>query len=130
MIQDMVTLDADPELFLEKMLDDIFFIDQTLRTLLGSLENNHHLIERDELFEQLSGAEAQFASVLQNLINHEGAFSVMEIPSLAEKLKVFRSGSLERQKIAGKLQPVEKSPAASLYVSSDELTELLKAFQD
>ena len=51
MIRDIVTLDADPELFLEKTLDDIFFVDQTLKTLLGDLERHNHLIERDELLE-------------------------------------------------------------------------------
>jgi len=127
MIRDIVTLDADPELFLEKTLDDICFIDQTLKTLLGELERNHHLIERDELLEQLSNTEGQFSKVLKDLSDHEGNFSIRELPSLIEKLAVFRSCSLERQKTAGKLQP-EENPENVVYVGSDELAELLKAF--
>jgi len=127
MIRDIITLDADPELFLEKTLDDILFIDQTLKTLLGDLERNNHLIERDELLEQLSNAEEQFSQVLKDLSSHEGNLSIKELPSLAEKLAVFRSCSLERQKTAGKLHP-EESPENVVYVGSDELTELLKAF--
>jgi hypothetical protein len=126
MIRDIITLDADPELFLEKTLDDICFIDQTLKTLLGELERNHHLIERDELLEQLSNTEGQFSQVLKDLNDHEGNFSIRELPSLIEKLMVFRSCSLERQKTAGKLHP-EENPENVVYVGSDELAELLKA---
>ena len=127
MIRDIITLDADPELFLERTLDDIFFIDQTLKTLLGDLERHSHLIERDELLEQLSNADEQFSQVLKDLSVHEGNFSIRELPSLAEKLAAFRSCSLERQKKAGRLHP-EESPENVVYVGSDELTELLKAF--
>jgi hypothetical protein len=127
MIRDIITLDADPELFLEKTLDDIYFIDQTLKTLLGELGRNHHLIEREELLEQLCDAEVQFSQVLEFLCDHDGNFSIRELPSLAEKLAAFRSCSLERRKEAGKTQP-DESPENNIYVSSDELTELLKAF--
>jgi len=127
MIRDIITLDADPELFLEKTLDDIFFIDQTLKTLLGELERNHHLIERDELLEQLSNTEDQFSQVLKDLGNHEGNFSIREMPSLTEKLAVFRSCSIERRKTAGKLHP-EENQENVVYVGSDELAELLKAY--
>jgi len=127
MLRDIITLDADPELFLEKTLDDIYFIDQTLKTLLGDLERNSHLIERDELLDQLSNTEEQFSQVLKDLSVHEGNFSIRELPSLAEKLSAFRTCSLERQKKTGRLHP-EENTEESVYVGSDELTELLKAF--
>jgi hypothetical protein len=127
MIRDIITLDADPELFLEKTLDDICFIDQSLKSLLGNLEHNHHLIEREDLLEQLSNAEGQFTQVLKEFSDHEGNFSIMELPSLLEKISAFRTCSIERQKAAGRLQP-EESPENKIYVGSDELAELLKAF--
>jgi len=127
MIRDIITLDADPELFLEKTLDDICFIDQTLKTLLGNLERNHHLIERDDLLEQLSNAEEQFSLVLKDLIDHEGNFSIRQLTSLTEKLSAFCSCSLERRRSVGKMQP-EESMETNIYVSSDELAELLKSF--
>jgi len=128
MIRDIITLDADPELFLEKTLDDVYFIDQTLKTLLADLERNNHLIERDELLEQLSNAEEQFSQVLKDLSEHEGNFSIRELPSLAEKLTAFLSCSLERRKTADGLHPEENQPENVVYVGSDELAELLKAF--
>ena len=126
MIRDIITLDADPELFLEKTLDDICFIDQTLKTLLGNLEHNHHLIEREDLLEQLFNAEGQFSQILKEFNDHEGNFSIRELPSLIEKMAAFRTCSMARRKAACKLQP-EESTESNIYVGSDELAELLKA---
>ena len=127
MIHDTITLDADPELFLEKTLDDICFTDLTLRLLLETLEKNHHLIEREELLEQHSNAERHFSQVLQEMLEHEGNFSLEEIPSIREKIVAFQAGSLKRRKTAERLHPAEDN-MNNIYVSSDEITELLKAF--
>ena len=127
MIQDIITLDADPELFLGKTLDDILFIDQTLGTLLGYLRENNRLIEREELLEHFAELEAQFSRVLQDLLDHDGNISVRDIPSVREKLAAFRKNSMERRKSAENLFPPEGSRQGEPIVSSDELTELLKA---
>lgn len=128
MIRDTIILDADHELFLEKTLDDICFVDHTLGILLGYLEENQLLIERDELLEHLSKAELQFSEVLSEMLDHKGNNSIRLISSICEKLSVFRSSSLERQKLTEKLSRAESSLSGSPVVSSDELAELLKAF--
>ena len=128
MIRDSITLDAAPELFLEKTLDDIYFTDHTLRTLLEYLEENHYLIERVELLEQLSELEWQFSHVLQELFDHGGSFSIREIPSMGEKLSALRASSLERRRAVGDLGLTGSSLSSEPIVSSDELNELLKAF--
>ena len=128
MIRDSITLDADPDFFLEKTLDDIFFTDHILRILLNCLEENHHLIERLEVLEQLYGLDAEFSRVLQNLLDHEGNFSIRILPQIREKIAACRTNSLQRQAAIVKLNPAGGSPAASPIVSSDELSELLKAF--
>ena len=127
MTRDIIALDADPELFLGKILDDIHFSDQLLRILLAYLEENHYLIERAELLEQLSDLEKQFSQVLQDLLTHNGNIAIRGIPSINEKIADCRNSSLERQRAAERLSPVADSPASPI-VSSDELTELLKAF--
>ena len=114
--------------FLEKTLDDIYFTDHILRILLDCLEENHFLIERVEVLEHLFELELQFSCVLQNLLEHDGNISVRAIPSISEKITACRDSSLERQRAIGKLNPVGTSQSASPIVSSDELTELLKAF--
>ena len=128
MIRDIVTLDADPELFMEKTLNDICFADQTMRILLENLEQNPHLIEREELLEQLSNAEMQFSQVLKELLEHDGNFSILGIPSVVEKVTAFRASSQERQKTEGKLYRTEKNIGSNVYVGSEELAALLKAY--
>jgi len=128
MIQDTITLDADPDFFLEKTLDDIYFTDHILGILLGCLEENHFLIERAELLEHLSDLELQFSRVLQNLLDHNGNISIREIMAISEKIAACRDSSRQRQRVIEELSPVGASRAASPIVSSDELTELLKAF--
>jgi len=128
MIRDIITLDADPELFLEKTLDDIYFADRTLQILLDYLQENHHLIERVELLEHFSELEWQFSQILLELLDHDGSLSVRAIPSLKEKISSCRKNSLERQRMAESLSPAGGIQPGEPVVSSDELTELLKAF--
>ena len=128
MIRDIMTLDADSELFMEKTLNDICFVDQTMRIIFENLEQNQHLIEREELLEQLSNAESQFSQVLSGLLEHNGNFSITGIPSIIEKIAAFRTSSQERLKTIGKLYHAEKSVNSNIYVGSDELAALLKAF--
>jgi hypothetical protein len=128
LIQDIITLDADPNFFLEKTLDDIYFTDHILRILLGCLEENHHLIERAELLEQLSDLESQFSRVLFTLLEHDGNISIRETSTARDKIVLCRNASMERRLAIEKLQPAGHSRVASPIVSSDELTALLKAF--
>jgi len=128
LIQDVITLDADPDFFLEKTLDDIYFTDHILRILLNCLEENHFLIERVELLGHLSDLELRFSRILQNLLDHDGNISIRGVPSIAEKIVAYRGSSLERQRLIGELSPAGDSHSISPIVSSDELTELLKAF--
>ena len=128
MIADTITLDADPELFLEKTLDDITFADHNLRILYDYIQENTRLIERDELLEHFSEVEKHFSQVIQDLLNHEGNLSIQDIPSVRDKLLALHSASLERRKTAENLSSLETSSSGSPIVSSDELTELLKAF--
>jgi hypothetical protein len=126
-IRDIITLDADPELFLEKILDDIDFSDHILRILLGYLQENNRLIAREEFLEHLTELEWQFSQVIGEILNHDGNLSIQELPSLQEKLIAFRNSSQERRLTAEKLSLNYGIRSEDPVVSSDELSELLKA---
>jgi len=128
LIQDIITLDADPEFFLGKTLDDIYFTDRILGVLLGSLQENSFLIEREELLEHLADIESRFTQVLQDLLNCDGNISIRSAPSIMEKVVACRNNSLARQETIARLNPVGTRKSSSPIVSSAELTELLKAF--
>ena len=128
MIRDIVTLDADPEIFLEKTLDDIHFIDQSLRFLLSYLQENPRLVEREEFLDHFSELEWNFSQLLQEFLNHKGNISISNIPTIKEKLMAIRNSSTERRKMAETLYPAGEGSGNTPMVTSDELSELLKAF--
>jgi hypothetical protein len=127
MIRDLLLLDADPDLFLEKTLEDVEFIGNTLAALLDTLMGNTQYIERDEQFHNLGDTERQFMEVLSEILNGEGTISVSKFPVIREKVTLLWSKALERRKTADSLSFSETDKASmDPVVSSDELNELLK----
>jgi hypothetical protein len=127
-IRDLLILDTDPDLFLEKTMDDIAFLDRTLDMLLGNLMANGRLMDRNEIFENLADLESQFIQVLSVLQNGSGNISAFNFPLIREKIQVLQNRSQERQKTIGKNREYEKETVLDGAVSSDELSELLRDF--
>jgi hypothetical protein len=127
MIRDLLVLDTEPELFLEKTLDDVEFINTALGILLGSLIDNERLIERDEQLHNLHETERQFAAVLSELEFGRGNISGAHFPVICKKITQLRENTLQRRKtIEEVMRTASKTPADSMVVSADELNELLK----
>jgi hypothetical protein len=128
LLRDVLTLDTDPELFLEKTIDDIYFISNTLDTLLNNLTENRHLIERDTQFDNLSELEWQFSQVLNGFLSGSGILSSTVSAKYRDKLLEMRQLGQRRQEIiAGSIGKSGFMPSESV-VSYDELSELLKGF--
>jgi hypothetical protein len=128
MIRDVLILDADPDIFLDKTLTDVDFIDAALGVLLRSLIENTHLIERNGQFYNLHETEQQFLGVLWDLANGPGTVSVTPYPVLRDKISLIREHTLERQKTIEQYISDEAVPSSEPVVSSDELNELLRDF--
>ena len=125
MIQDLLILDTDPELFLNKTLDDLGFINSSLNILLSSLKDNYRLIERDEQFHNLAETERQFCEVLNEIDHGEGNISVLQYPELREHIGILLGQSRERQKSINGLIAEGKDSALEPVVGYNELQELL-----
>jgi hypothetical protein len=128
MIRDILVLDTDPDLFLEKTMEDIDFINNTLEALLGNLIENKRLLERDTEFDNLSDLEWQFSQVLAEFLNGAGNISAAQFPMLKGKITMLRKYSQERKKAMEDARSPAESSAAEPVVSSLELSELLKDF--
>jgi hypothetical protein len=127
MLRDLFSLDADPDLFLEKTLDDMDFITQALTMLLRQLLENRRFIERSELFHYFEELEWQFSQVLSDFMGSRGTLSAEGYPGILEKLRILRSRSLERRRTAETADGASEQ-AEEPVVSSDELSELLKEY--
>jgi hypothetical protein len=127
-IRELLSLDPDPDLFLDTTVNDIVFIDVALATLLGNLVNNTRLLEREEELDNLSDLELLFSRVLSELLEGSGSISSEAFPMIREKLIFIRRSSQERRKVIDKSGVSSGQRETEPVVSSDELNELLKDF--
>jgi hypothetical protein len=126
-IRDLLLLDVDSDFFLEKTLDDLEFIDNTLSSLLDNLSNNKRYIERDEQFHNLLETERFFSEVLDKIFSGDGPVSVGKFPVIQDRIALVWNHTTDRRKAIEGLS-FEKTEFTSMepVVSRDELNELLK----
>jgi hypothetical protein len=126
-IQDLLLLDADPDFFLEKTLDDLEFIDNTLSILLDNLTGNKKYIEREEQFHNLLETERFLSGILRTIFSGDGTISVNKFPVIRDKITLIWNHSMDRRRGIETLSfnETELTPIEPL-VSRDELNELLK----
>ncbi|MDR1444878.1 MAG: hypothetical protein LBI94_08365 [Treponema sp.] len=128
MLRDILILDTDPAIFMEKTMEDTNFIDQALETLLGHLRTHNRIFERDEALDYLSGLEWDFSRFLGEFSTGSGNISAASYPALLERIQLLRNRSAERLKEINADRQVASSSSVENTVSSDELNELLKDF--
>jgi hypothetical protein len=126
MIWDLLTLNADPDFFLDATLADMDFIDAALGKILQELGENTRLLDRNGHFRNLQETERQFAAVLRKLAEGSGAMSPSAYPELKTKVDSIRDRSLERQKIIEQSFTFGEALCPESVVSSEELNELLR----
>ena len=66
-LQRNMSLKPDPEYFLEKIIDDITFLDSTFTQLCSSLKGNPHLINRQQYLRYRSKTASLFIRLLESL---------------------------------------------------------------
>jgi hypothetical protein len=128
MIRDSFVLDTDPDLFLEKTIDDIEFIDHTLENLLKSLVENNRLLKRKEAYDHIVYLEWEFSQALADFFRGSGNISAAQFPIFREKIRFIQNRSQERRKAIDGQRGGEETGTIENGVSSDELSELLKSF--
>lgn len=74
-LRDGFSLEIDGDIFLDKAVDDIVFIDKALAKLFDFLEQNTHLIERKEYLRSLLQIDKQYADLLSGILNRDYSFS-------------------------------------------------------
>ncbi|MDR0628428.1 MAG: hypothetical protein LBG24_02055 [Treponema sp.] len=126
MVQDMLVLEPDPELFLKKTMEDIDFIDDILGLLLDGLLENPHLIERNEQLVNLYDIECHFSQILIKFLTGSGNISVLRFPVLREKIIFLQAHSMTRKELMDDFQNKTDQSILEPLVSSEELSALLK----
>ncbi len=83
-----VQLDIDPDYYLDKIVEDILFIDRTLDRIHESLRLNAYLINRRELLRELMRAKRLFADFLDDALDGTPAFGEHLAPLRAKLVGV------------------------------------------
>jgi hypothetical protein len=126
MLHEVLTLDISSDLFLDKTIDDMSFIDKTLDVLIKALTEDTYIPERDEQLDNVSETEWQFSQVLTRFLSVSGNISANHFPAFREKIFALRNQSAARRKIADDSRTKPDRAGMEPLVSSDEMSELLK----
>jgi hypothetical protein len=125
-----LALDVDPELFKDKALEDIFFIDSTLMRILTQLRDNPNLIRRSEYLKALLRAENTFLDFLADILAAERPLAASLTP-FSHKVRACRSShQTTRTEVQTMLHRPEDHAPEEDVVSQEELGFLLQEDED
>ena len=124
-IRDTLHLDPPPELFSEKSMDDLTFVDSVLGLLVKAITENSDQYSGNGEPEYISDTEWQFNQVLTEFLLESSPFSAHILPETMHKITVMRAASEARRKvIEGTGHPLEIAQSEPV-VTSAELNGLL-----
>ena len=121
MIRDTLRLSPPPELFLEKSLDDLGFLNDILANLTDQYNGNGE-------FDGISDAEWQFNQLLTEFSLDSSPFRVRDFPETWEKITELRRESDSRRKTLENSAIPAETARTEPVVSSAELNGLLEDF--
>jgi hypothetical protein len=125
-LQDTLKLEVDPELFKERLLGDITWIDVTIGRLYTSLRESSLYVKRKEHLRELQKLKRAFSAALDALVEKRAPFSE-HLAERQEDLREIRDAHVRdieeiKALIAGKGAPEEEH-----MVSAEELKFLMTA---
>ena len=126
MIRDTLRLNPPPELFLEKSLDDLGFLNGILTNLAGIIPSDQYSGNGE--FDSISDAEWQFNQLLTEFSLDSSPFRVRDFPETWEKITGFRRESDFRRKTLEESNIPAETARTEPVVSSAELNGLLEEF--
>lgn len=110
-----MSLDIDPEYFMDKVIEDIFFIDSALSRSFISLKSNPYLIKRAEHLRSLLRAKKIYIDFLTDILESKISFSAHLQPFL-EKFTASRS---EHIRDTGEIHAMLSEPPAENEADAD-----------
>jgi hypothetical protein len=125
-----IQLTIDGDLFREKFIEDIFFVDSTLSRVLTQLRQNQQLIRRTEYLRALMRAETLFLDLLNKALDENLPFSA-ELTHVAHKLRACRSThQQDLDEIRSILHESSSADFEEDVVSQEEFRSLLQNDED
>jgi hypothetical protein len=125
-LQDTLKLEVDPEIFRERLLGDIAWIESTIAGLYKSLRESSLYVKRQEHLKELQKLKRAFAEALDAVAEKRSPFAE-HVPEKLEQMRGIRDAQVRdtediKALIAGKGAPEEEH-----MVSPEELKFLMTA---
>ncbi|MDR0290803.1 MAG: hypothetical protein LBI06_07705 [Treponema sp.] len=125
LVRDTLRLNPPPELFLERSMDDLTFVNGVLEILVRTFLENSNRHGGNGEADYISDTEWQFTQLLTEFSLESSPFSAASFPETTQKIAALREASNSRRKtIEGFGFPTETAQAEPV-VSSAELSGLL-----
>jgi hypothetical protein len=126
MILNLLKLDIDTGLFLQKSLDDLKFIGTVLNALTEKLLANPRFLDRDIEADNLIDTEWQFSRLLRDFSDETSLFSVTLFPETESLITRLKQESEERSRAINEVLVSTESGQPEPVVSQIEMNELLR----
>lgn len=118
-------LDIDPEVFLKKNTQDLFFIDSTLKHFHEILQENDLLIHRKEYLQSLLHCKYEFITLAQGIVQGKYRSSDLFRPQVNRILSCIREQEDECELIRSQLFDSTVTEESTDGMSSEEYHFLL-----
>ena len=125
MIKDTLRLTPPPELFMERCLDDLAFVNGVLELLVRAFVENTSPQNGNSDADYISDTEWQFTQLLTEFSLESSPFPAQAFPEAIQKIAVLRDSSNARKKIIEETTPPSEIAQAEPVVTSAELNGLL-----
>ena len=118
-IDDAVKLDIDSELFLDKVVEDILFVESILARLHGSLSENELLIRRSEHLRRIMQSKQRFTGLLEDILNHRSSIGSELLPFFPK----FRELVFEQQRHIDEIRGFLRTSSESAEQNEDMVSQ-------
>lgn len=114
-----LSLDIDPEYFIDQIVEDILFVDSTLVKSFNSLKANPHLIKRKEYLRVILRTKKVFIDFLEEIVEGRLAFS----SNLEPFFPKFRASLNEHIRDISEIHALLDEPSASEGLDEDIISQ-------
>jgi hypothetical protein len=125
-LQDALKLDIDPEMFRDRLLGDLGWIESTIGALYRSLRESSLYVKRQEHLKELQKLKRAFAEALDAVVEKRSPFAA-HVPEKLEQIRGSRDAQLRDIEEIRALIAGATAPEGEHIVSAEELKFLMTA---
>ena len=124
-IDDGIRLDIDTDLFLDKLVEDILFVESALARIYGSLHDNSKLIRRNEHLRRLVRSKLKFSELLEDIVERRVPISENLAPFYPKFIELFHEQQHHLDELRAQLSTNDSAGEDEDMVSQEEIRFLL-----